>query len=269
MTKQKQTTNPPSEEDQLAAAIAHEAELGRSARQEWGEQENLTPLVLERLWPLLAAPIPAAFIQRIGRVQGKPYESTGIKSVQVQIDRMNAILGPAWWRDEATYEDGGTLCHVEIIVGRIGQEPLAIRRAVGGVDRASSRGNLYKGSYTNAAKLAFARLGPGHEIYLDAADFDPDVDEAAAAEQAQGEQESDEPEGELTHGLAKQLVDRAWQLGLKDKFRLAASHAAGNDIGEAGTKKDAIEALRGLPISVGQRLDLWLQRKADEEAAGG
>lgn len=257
------------EEALLREAIEHEQAIADRARGVWDDSEELSPLLLERLYPLLAEPIPEAFIVRSPAGAGKPYESTGIKSVQVQIDRMNNVLGPAWWHDKASWNDDGTVCWVKVYIGRIGDEhpPLAIRHAVGGVDRGNTRGNLYKGSYTNAAKPAFARLGPGHEIYIGAADFDPDVNPQAAEEQAKRQAQSGEPEGEMTRGLAKELVDRAWTLGFKDKFRLAASTAAGEDVGDCASKAKAINAIKGREMIVGQRIDEWLQRKADEQAA--
>jgi hypothetical protein len=52
------------------------------------------------------------------------------------------------------------------------------------VNRGSTQGNLRKGSFTNAAKQALARIGPAHEVYIGVTDHDPDVDEEAAKQQS-------------------------------------------------------------------------------------
>jgi hypothetical protein len=156
-------------------ALAYEANIAERAKLIRGDAETLTPKLFMELWPLLCEPIPEGFIQSVPKRTGKPYDSTGIKSVQVQIDRTNNILTPLWWHDHVEYQDEGTLAHVEVHVGTVDGEPMIVREAWGGVDRGSTKGNVYKGSHTNAAKLAFARLGPGHEVYLGATDFDPDV----------------------------------------------------------------------------------------------
>jgi hypothetical protein len=150
----------------------------------------LTRRLYLQLLPLLRRPIPAGFIVTTGVVTGKPYESTGIKSLQVQIDRLDNVLTPLAWGWSVEYEQDGQLAHARAWVGADPDEPFVVREARGGVNRGSTIGNLYKGSETNAAKLALARLGPGHEVYLGAADFDPDVDVDAAKEQAktQGEE---------------------------------------------------------------------------------
>lgn len=143
--------------------------------------QPLTPYVLECLRGCLMAPIPGAFIVEEPPVKGKPYASTGISSVQVQIDRLNYVLGPTNWLDNAHFEDSGKVCRVTLMVLGLGGSPalpdgvITQRSSYGGVNQASTEGNRYKGSYTNAAKLAIARLGPGHEIYVGAADLDPDT----------------------------------------------------------------------------------------------
>jgi hypothetical protein len=52
---------------------------------------------------------------------------------------------------------------------------LAEGESYGGMKQANTIGNLYKASYTNAAKIAFAAIGPAHEIYTQAIDYDPDL----------------------------------------------------------------------------------------------
>jgi hypothetical protein len=141
-----------------------------------GEETELTRKLYLNCCRSCAVPIPAGFIVTTGVVTGKPYESTGIKSLQVQIDRLDNVLTPARWGWTVEYEQDGQLAHARAWIGADPDEPFVVREARGGVNRGSTIGNLYKGSETNAAKLALARLGPGHEVYLGAADFDPDVD---------------------------------------------------------------------------------------------
>ena len=161
------------------------SKLGEQADEIRGEN-YLTVGLLDKLRPLLEEPIPPAFIETIGTTKGKPYESTGVRSVQVQIDRLNRVLGLSNWRDNYSYEDDGRLCHVIIsVLGAPNEEGnrevLCQRSSYGGVDHGSTRGNIHKGSYTNAAKLAIARLGPGHEIYCGVPDMDPDVSKDLAS----------------------------------------------------------------------------------------
>jgi hypothetical protein len=174
----------------LAAAILHEQAIADEAAQIRGDETDLTTALFMKLWPLLRKPIPEAFIVTTGIVKGKPYESTGVKSVQVLSGRMDAVLTPcSWWEeihyfgDDVDYERGGNLCEVTVHVGVPGEKPLFSRSSRGGVNQASTLGNRYKGSYTNAAKRAFAAVGPGHEIYLGAADLDPDTNPDAAKQQ--------------------------------------------------------------------------------------
>jgi hypothetical protein len=168
---------------ELEEAIAYEQGIATEAASLRGDEVVVTAALLVKLWPLLRRPIPKGFIKAVGVVKGKPYDSTGVSSVQVQIERMDNVLGPLGWDDITQYTNEGRLAHVQVrILGESGVV-LVQRESWGGVDRASTEGNLRKGSYTNAAKVAFARIGPGHEVYLGATDLDPDVHEGAAAEQ--------------------------------------------------------------------------------------
>ncbi len=182
MSPRTPTTRP----DPLAEAIRVEEAIAAEAAEVRREASELTPVLFGMLRPLLRRPIPAGFIVSTGNLPGKPYSSTGIKSVQTLIDRMDAVLTPLWWSDEAFHYEDGKLCRVIVTVGNPGQ-PFFSRESYGGVDRASTIGNLWKSSYTNAAKLAIARVGPGHEVYLGATDLDPDVSEDAAKAQATAE----------------------------------------------------------------------------------
>lgn len=248
----------------LTAAFAGELKIAQEAEQIRGQAKELTPDLFMKLWPLLQRPIPDAFIQTVGVTRGKPYASTGIRSVQVQVDRMNNVLTPLWWRDEVNYREDGRVATVEVQVGNPGSAPLIVRHSAGGVDQGSTAGNIHKGSYTNAAKLAFARLGVGHEVYLGATDLDPDVSRDLA-EQAKG---NAEPAG-VGREIAKKMVDKAWGIAkAKSQLQLAASHTAGEDVGDCSTKAKAITALSKLSFEQAERVDNWIARKAEENGDG-
>lgn len=260
-----QQTQPPAEtnghDPALAEAIAYEQQIAEEAAAIRGDAQELTPELYMKLWPLLRRPIPAGFIQTVPQTTGKPYDSTGIKSVQVCIDRMDNVLTPLWWRDEVEYENDGKLATVTVVVGGGGnlQAPLVKRSSRGGVERGSTTGNVYKGSYTNAAKLAFARVGPGHEVYLGATDFDPDVDPDAAE---QAEREAGKEPATVGTDIAGKLIDRAWKIeAAKKNLQLAASHAAGRDVGDCSTKAKAVKALGSLTYPQGEQLERWIAKK--------
>lgn len=246
---------------ELTEALASEAEITEQAdaiRQNY--DGDLGRGLFDLLYPLLCKPIPSAFIQTVGNVTGKPYVSTGIRSVQVQIDRMNNVLGPYWWGYDEEFEDGGKVAKVTVYVGDP-DRPLVKRSSRGGVDRGSSTGNEYKGSFTNAAKLAFARVGPGHEVYIGAADLDPDVNESVAG-QVGG--------GALNQSAAKALADRAFRVSdAKDALQMAASHVAETEIGDCSTVEKASKALTGLTFEQAEKLDTWIKRKETEAGVDG
>jgi hypothetical protein len=259
----------------LAEAVQYEEGIAAEAAQIRGDEDRLTPALFRSLWPLLCRPIPAAYIVTEPAVRGKPYESTGIKSVQVQVDRMNNVLTPLWWWYVDRYEKEGRVCEVTVYVGNLHatseevqrwgerdavpleQGVLVSRRSRGGVEQGSSSGNLYKGSFTNAAKLALARLGVGREVYVGTADFDPDVNVGAAV--------ADTEPAKAGTKIAKQLVDRAWDLGLKDKLQLAVTHVVQRDVGDCSTKAKATPIIAGLTTDEADRLDSWLTRKGQEQ----
>lgn len=205
-------------QEALAAAAEYEAQIETEARQVWIEacgdgdavgEVLLTPALFRKLRPLLRRPIPDGYISEVTFGKGKPYPSKGIKSLQVQIDRMDNVLGETNWAWTTKYlNDQGTLAEVEVRVLGPDDKPIISRRARGGVDRGSSAGNTHKGTETNAAKLAFARLGVGHEVYIGLTDLDPDVSEEAAqaaAESGNGpaEQKAATVTGEQAENLRK------------------------------------------------------------------
>lgn len=195
---------------------------------------SMTPKLLVELEPLLAAPLNPRYIEHTPPLKGKPYASTGVRSVQVQVDRLNEVLGAAHWRVLYHYANQGQLCKAVLIVGNdlhrarldeagelvpfveagsvdaVGQgvfhaEILATREGWGGHAQGRSTGDYYKGSETNALKRVIARIGPGSEVYR--LDFDDDVNlaneadapamAARPARQAQPHQAAPDPEAEL------------------------------------------------------------------------
>lgn len=202
--------------DAITDAIREEQALAEEAAQIRGDAKELTAELFAQLYPLLRRPIPTGFILEVTAGKGKPYDSVGVRSVQVLIDRMDNVLTPMWWWDECRHEDDGKLAHVKVHVGPR-DASLFSRESHGGVDRGSTVGNLYKGSYTNAAKLAFARVGPGHEIYLGAADYDPDTNAQAA--EAQAEADGGGAETPIGKERAEKLTQIVAEAGLADHLQ--------------------------------------------------
>jgi hypothetical protein len=187
-TAQSKPTNaqpqPADERASLVAALASEADLAARAAEIRGDAVELDAALFLKLYPLLCEPIPSGFIKSVESGPGKPYDSTGIRSVQVQVDRMNNVLTPLWWSQEVKHEQEGKLCHYTVVVHGSNSVGFLVRRtATGGVGQGNTLGNIYKGSATNAGKRAFALLGPGHEVYVGAPDQDPDTDDDAAKAQ--------------------------------------------------------------------------------------
>lgn len=217
--------------DQFKDAQAIEAEIAAKADEIRAGAAELTPELFMKLLPLLRREIPPGFLIETSRGEGKPYDSIGVRSVQVQHDRMDNVLTPLWWYPETVYEDGGKVCHVTIVVMVKADRPI-VRDAWGGVDRANTAGNLRKGAYTNAAKLAFARIGPGHEVYLGATDFDPDVNVDAARQQIEhpaGSAPAAEPAASTLSGWAAEAMGCARDVLAKriwDQKRLKAELVA-------------------------------------------
>lgn len=207
-----------------------------------GDEGGIGLPMLQALEPLLAYPLDPRYIERTEPTKGKPYASTGVRSVQVQVDRMNEVLGAAHWRVLYRYEQAGQLCKAVVVVGndlqyarlddrgdlvpftladRADQGPdgtvmsmtfkaeiLAIREGWGGHSRGSAPADVFKGSETNALKRVLARLGPGADVYR--LDFDDDVNlsnepeaRPVAARQAPAQAEGPSPE-QMLDALLKQ-----------------------------------------------------------------
>jgi hypothetical protein len=236
---------------------------------------RLSMPLLRELEPLLEAPIPPEYIEHTASVKGKPYESTGIRSPQVQVDRLNAVLGVGHWTYLTYHTDAGELCKVWALVGNDlhlarladgeldanGAEILAYRVGWGGHGRGSGRGDLFKGSETNAVKRVLARLGPGCEVYRLDFEDNPDDDrtpppptQAQAPTQTPrdtsgaGQEAAGDPDEEIIELLGKKSTLQGLrrnadalmvQLGAGPKRRL-------EELRNAGTTKD-LEALVSAP----------------------
>lgn len=163
---------------------------------------EMTHEILRLLEPLLYEPTPPRYIKHTpkknkaqGRNEGLPFDTTGLRSMQIQVDRFNDILGLGHWRYLLHYERDGSICKCVIIIGNdlqwarldengglvpytvIGNEVeyayiLSDNSGWGG-HRAQDGGNTYKGAETNAFKRCAAHFGPGADVYR--IDYDPDV----------------------------------------------------------------------------------------------
>lgn len=231
----------PTDEEKQAGFDA-EAAIAAEAAEVRGEATELTSELWLALRPLLLKPFHSSFIVALTAGEGKPYASTGIRSVHVQQHRMDAVLTPFWWRETITYSDGGKLCHVRIDVGtwtvaddRV-WDTFFTRESWGGVDRGTGLGNLYKGSYTNAAKRAYAAIGPGQHVYMGAADLDPDTDPDAAKAQAS----SGEDRPLSAEGVQKVLASLV-EAGLDDVEAGALLQKVGVESPDAMRRKHALE----------------------------
>lgn len=200
-----------------ADAARYEQEIAERAARIRGDDFDgaMTAGLFLKLWPLLREPLHEGHIVHTTAGKGKPYASDGAKSVQVLIDRCNNVLTPLCWEPDDEYESAGKICKVTVRVFDAAGRTLVKRSSWGGVDR-GSEGNIRKGSFTNAAKLAFARLGPGHEIYLGAHDFDPDTNAEIAAQQARKstQRESASTDNGTASEGAVQQVDPAQELAV-------------------------------------------------------
>jgi hypothetical protein len=133
---------------------------------------------------------PEALITTEPPTEGKPYTSTGLSSLQPQIDVMHAIFGPPHWRlRERELEDG--VLDLELVIGNDLDAPPRIDAATGEAHqtpaevllrhrmrgshtRGRSHGDRYKGALTNGAKRLLAMSGACADVWR----FGPDPDEA-------------------------------------------------------------------------------------------
>lgn len=256
-------------QEQLAEAIQAEAELAARAQEARGDADRLDQELFLQLWPLMREKIPDGFITEVTAGDGKPYPSKGVRSLQVQIDRMDAIWTPLWWGWRTDWLQA-ELAEVTVWVGASRQlddgtlapdeDAFVIRKARGGVNRGSTVGNHFKGTETNAGKMAFARLGPGHEVYLGATDFDPDTDDDAA-----------ELQERLPVDRAIETIDADSVAKLRDTF----DEVAGDDVKGmtkklklklgtmAVTARSVNQGLAQLTPAQAVEVDAWLSEQKD------
>lgn len=196
------TLDKATEPDRLRELDAAEESRFARAQAEWGDADRLTPVLLRKLQPLLNEPLHPRYIEHMPSVTGKPYESTGIRSVQVQVDRLAEVLGVDHFRVLAHHQPGGQIARVHVVIGNelqwcrldergelvpftvaadrvLEADVLAHADGWGGHGRGSAPGDVWKGSETNAAKRVIARVGPGAHVYR--LDFEDDPTQPPAA----------------------------------------------------------------------------------------
>lgn len=194
----------------LAEHDARDADRGDRAAaifEAEGYDGTLTVKLFRRLGPLLREPINPRDIVTTGPAdRGKPMVTTGIRSVQVQVDRLSQVLGDAHYRLIPHHTPDGQRCRMHVVIGNdlqwcrvdaagelqpytllegtVGGDGIAPYAGVkyaeviahadgwGGHARGSAPGDIWKGSETNAGKRVIARVGPGNHVY--ALDFEDD-----------------------------------------------------------------------------------------------
>lgn len=171
-----------------------------------GYRGKLTNALLLDLEALLNTPIPEGYLLHSAPTEGKPYHSTGLKSIQVQVDIANAVLGSAHWRLLTHYKTEH-VCHAWVIIGNNllpakliangeevepnGADILTTRDGWGGVKRSNHEGDGRKGAQTNASKRALAQAGPGSNVYR--LDFDEELVEGNAPANKPGQTRRAQP----------------------------------------------------------------------------
>jgi hypothetical protein len=145
---------------------------------------RLTPAMVTQLARIAQTiATPDALITTEPPTEGKPYTSTGLSSLQPQIDVMHAVFGPPHWRLRERELDDGVL-DLELVIGNDLDRPdepgnrqadvLLRHRMRGSHTRGRSHGDRYKGALTNGAKRLLAMAGACADVWR----FGPDPDEA-------------------------------------------------------------------------------------------
>lgn len=226
----------------------------------WGDDTQLTGAILRKLRPLLREPINPRHVVTTGAAEGgKPMVTTGIRSVQVQVDRLDEVLGADHFRLLARHTPDGIRCRVHIVIGNDLQwchldadgelhpytllpdtaavagsggtvyagvqeaDVLVHGDSWGGHKRGSAPADIWKGAFTNAAKLAIARhAGPGDHVYRLEFEDDPQAPEARAPRRGQQQAQAPAPVMEgapITEAQAAKLINdlRAEDHPLRDK----------------------------------------------------
>jgi hypothetical protein len=145
-----------------------------------GYDGTLTVVMISALQQLLDEPTPRKCVVEAESTPDKPFASTGLKTSQYGFDYLNAVYGVAHWQSFVHYTHDGTVAHVYVVVGNNlplvrlhpetgelivpdGAEILVLRDGWGGHE-SGTKGNVLKGSETNAIKRVFARLGVAADV---------------------------------------------------------------------------------------------------------
>ena len=151
---------------------------------------------LNKLFPLLRAPIRQDAVEATkGHQTGKGYDTTGY-GYQALVDRLNEVVGIGHWDalvTDTTYTEGkystGRLKFVyelnirlEIGYPVIKEDPetglpkrhwvMVAYKEMVGTHESPVRGDAYKGAYTNGLKKCVGFFGPGADAYLGIIDED-------------------------------------------------------------------------------------------------
>jgi len=148
---------------------------------------EITPEILSRLYPLLQFPLPDVAIQRAYKEQTrKGYDTTGF-GYQFLVNRMNEVLGPAYWRPifnllkETQGQFGNPpkpnntiVVETTIEIGNWKDgEFIPICRFYGvGSQTGLDWGDTLKGAQSNSLKKALGFIGVGREAYEGTIDDD-------------------------------------------------------------------------------------------------
>lgn len=238
-----------------------------------GYRGKLTMPILSALEGLLNTPIPESYLEFSPKTEGKPYESTGLKAMQVQVDILNAVLGSGHWR-LLTFYKSEHIAHCWLIIGNDvhgtaklsddgesvepnGAKILTSRDGWGGVKRSNHEGDGKKGSQTNAGKRAIAQVGPGSNVYR--LDYDEDLIDGVA------------PAGESAHAQGSRSDSRAQpresSAGRKAQSKQTPEKELAELLATDDDLKDLrLEAEKGmglLDFSVGKRLG-WLKQEGND-----
>jgi len=174
---------------------------GYNDRQSTGQYGRLTgPMVRQLARLARQTPTPERLVKTSPPVTGKPYASTGLTSLQPQIEMANAIYGEAhwrWWIEPSADTDGTYLVtllignHLHDIVEITGEgemrasgpdtEVLVSHTLLGSNPNGSNPANKMKGALTNAGKRLLATVGCCGDVYRFDGDGDPDDPAAAGA----------------------------------------------------------------------------------------
>jgi hypothetical protein len=212
------------------------------------------------------------------------------------IERLNLVVAGGW---EPVFEPvpGGLMwCHLTVC--RVTRRDVGQGQGKALVSDALKRAAVHFGIGVSLYAAPAIRL-PGEVKYLNDThltqlrgqykqwleqrgvhDFGEPLDHGDV-EGAQGDPEAPEPGDESTpeaiddaiggehinRQRAKQLTDLAFTVGVQAKLQLAASHTHGDDVGDCSTKTKATAALMRLTVEQADRVEQWIQRKADEQAA--